>query len=73
MKSCLVLTDLPVAYKVQNFNNTNLTTIRNKWPAIKKAVERGVDLTNSFGIDRDNLTSNRARERHKRAKSSDRR
>lgn len=57
MKSCLVLTDLPVAYKVQNFNNTNLAMIRQHWPAIKKAVERGVDLTNSFGIDRDNLTS----------------
>jgi uncharacterized protein with ParB-like and HNH nuclease domain len=60
MKSCLVLTDLPVAYKVQNFNNANLTTIRNNWPAIKKAVEGGVDLANSFGIDRDNLTSNNA-------------
>ena len=60
MKSCLVLTDLPVAYKVQNFNNANLTTIRNKWPDIKKAVERGVDLANSFGIDRDNLTSTNA-------------
>jgi uncharacterized protein with ParB-like and HNH nuclease domain len=57
MKSCLVLTDLPVTYKVQNFNNANLTTIRQHWPAIKKAVERGVDLANSFGIDRDNLTS----------------
>jgi hypothetical protein len=57
MKSCLVLTDLPVAYKVQNFNNANLTTIRQHWPRIKKAVERGVDLVNSFGIDRDNLTS----------------
>jgi uncharacterized protein with ParB-like and HNH nuclease domain len=57
MKSCLVLTDLPVAYKVQNFNNANLTTIRQQWPRIKKAVEQGVDLTNSFGIDRDNLTS----------------
>ena len=57
MKSCLVLTDLPVAYKVQNFNNANLATIRQQWPAIKKAVERGVDLANSFGIDRDNLTS----------------
>lgn len=57
MKSCLVLTDLPVTYKVQNFNNANLTTIRQNWPAIKKAVERGVDLANSFGIDRDNLTS----------------
>ena len=57
MKSCLVLTDLPVAYKVQNFNNANLTLIREHWPRIKSAVERGVDLANSFGIDRDNLTS----------------
>ena len=43
MKSCLVLTDLPVAYKVQNFNNANLTTIRQHWPKIKKAVEQGTD------------------------------
>jgi Protein of unknown function DUF262 len=57
MKSCLVLTDLPVAYRVQNFNNANLTTIRQHWPRIKKAVEHGVDLVNSFGVDRDNLTS----------------
>ena len=57
MKSCLVLTDLPVVYKVQNFNNANLELIRRDWPAIKSAVKRGVDLVNSFGIDRDNLTS----------------
>lgn len=57
MKACLVLTDLPVAYKVHNFNNANLTKIRQSWEAIRKAIERGVDLTNSFGIDRDNLTS----------------
>jgi hypothetical protein len=57
MKSCLVLTGLPVAYKVQNFNNANLTIIRENWDAIRKAIERGVDLVNSFGIDRDNLTS----------------
>lgn len=57
MKSCLVLSDLPVAYKVQNFNTTNLSTIRQNWAGIRQAVERGVDLVNSFGIDRDNLTS----------------
>jgi len=57
MKSCLVLTDLPVVYKVQNFSNPNLDIIRREWPAIKRAVTRGVDLANSFGIDRDNLTS----------------
>ncbi len=28
MKSCLVLSDLPVAYKVQNFNNENLSLIQ---------------------------------------------
>lgn len=57
MKSCLVLSDLPVAYKVQNFSQANLSLIRQNWPSIRRAVERGVDLANSFGIDRDNLTS----------------
>lgn len=57
MKSCLVLTDLPVAYRVQNFSQENLTKIRQNWPGVRMAVERGVDLANSFGIDRDNLTS----------------
>lgn len=57
MKACLVLTDLPVAYKVQNFSSQNLQKIRANWNAIKKAIESGVDLANSFGIDRDNLVS----------------
>jgi hypothetical protein len=57
MKACLVLTDLPVAYRVQNFNNQNLGLIQTSWPEIKSAIERGVDLANSYGIDRDNLTS----------------
>jgi len=57
MKTCLVLTDLPVAYKVNNFNNRNLTLIRDNWEGIKSAIERCIDLVNSFGIDRDNLTS----------------
>ncbi len=57
MKSCLVLTDLEVVYKVKNFNNVNLELIRKNWEQIKGAIWRGVDLINSFGIDRDNLTS----------------
>jgi uncharacterized protein with ParB-like and HNH nuclease domain len=57
MKSCLVLTDLPVKYKVENFNNKNLTLIEKNWKEIKNAIERGVDLANVFGIDRDTLTS----------------
>ncbi len=31
--------------------------IREHWPRIRRAIERGVDLANPFGIDRDNLTS----------------
>jgi len=57
MKSCLVFSDLPVAYKVQNFSNDNLALIQKNWKGIKGAIERGVDLANFFGIDRDNLTS----------------
>jgi len=57
MKSCLVLTNLPVAYKVENFNNHNLSLIQDRWEDIKSAIRRGVDLVNFFGIDGDNLTS----------------
>ncbi len=57
MKSCLVITDLPVAYQVKNFTNKNLNLIQSKWQEIKDAIERAVDLMNRFGIDRDNLTS----------------
>jgi hypothetical protein len=57
MKSCLVLTNLSVQYKVQNFNIVNLTLIKNSWEKIKNAIERGVGLANYFGVDRDNLTS----------------
>jgi hypothetical protein len=57
MKTCLVLSDLPVQYKVENFNNTNLTEIHRRWKTIKTAIEAAVTLVNSFGIDRDSLTS----------------
>jgi len=60
MKTCLVLSDLPVQYKVKNFNNQNLELIHTRWDGIKDAIERAVDLVNSFGVDRDTLTSQNA-------------
>lgn len=57
MKTCLVLSDLPIQYKVENFKRENLELIYTKWQAIKKAIEVAINLINSFGIDRDNLTS----------------
>ncbi len=57
LKTCLVVTDLPVEYRVQNFNNQNLSLMQGKWERIRKAIENGVNLINSFGIDRDTLLS----------------
>jgi hypothetical protein len=57
LKTSLVVTDLPVQYKVDNFSNQNLALIQRRWEAIKAAIEAGVNLVNWFGIDRDNLTS----------------
>lgn len=57
MKSCLVLTDLPVKYQVQNFNHQNLMRIRDKWTEIKRSLRAAVEFVNRHGIDRDTLTS----------------
>jgi len=56
-KACLVLCDLPVQYRVENFKKENLDLMRDRWEAITGAIERGVNLVNTFGIDRDTLTS----------------
>ncbi len=57
MKACLVLSDLPNAYKVSNFTKKNLDLIRENWERIKSALEMTVRLANDFGIDRETLTS----------------
>ena len=60
MKTCLVLADLPVAYKVENYTEKNLGVMEKNWPRVKDAVERCVKCVNSFGIDRNNLTAKNA-------------
>jgi len=60
MKNCLVLADLPVAYKVQNYTGKNLAVMESNWPKVKDAVERCVKCVNSFGIDENNLTAKNA-------------
>ena len=57
LKTCLVLSGLDIPYKVSNFNRENLEKIEENWVHIKAAIERGVELVNNFGIDRDTLTS----------------
>lgn len=57
LKTCLVLCDLPVQYRVRNFSDKNLGLIFEQWEGIKAAVEAGVSLANHFGLDRDTLLS----------------
>jgi hypothetical protein len=57
LKTCLVLSDLPVQYRVQNFSDKNLGLIFERWASIKAAIEAGVNLANRFGLDRETLLS----------------
>lgn len=57
MKSCLVLSDLDVRYRVGNFTTTNLRLIETNWKRIKANLEHTLRLVNRFGIDREVLTS----------------
>ncbi|MGQ7794321.1 DUF262 domain-containing protein [Faunimonas sp. B44] len=57
MKSCLVLSDLDVTYKVNNFTNQNLAIIEQQWAQIKHTLENTLRLVNAFGIDKETLSS----------------
>ena len=60
LKSCLVLSDLPVRYRVGQFNRENVSTIEAEWPSIKTAIETAATLINQFGIGEKTLTSRNA-------------
>lgn len=60
MRCCLVLSDLQVLFKVNSFKSGNVQLIKNNWEAIKKALNRTVDLLVSFGFNSSLLTSQNA-------------
>jgi hypothetical protein len=57
MKSCLVLLDHPVAYRVSSFTKGTCTVIRSCWDEVRQSIKRAVDAASAFGIDEDTLTS----------------
>lgn len=57
MKACLLLSGLDHIYQVKNFTNRNLAIMRGNWMKIQQSLKRTFQLVNSFGIDRENLTS----------------
>ncbi|GAB4176021.1 MAG: DUF262 domain-containing protein [Calditrichia bacterium] len=60
MRSCLVLTDCPVLFKVRSFKKENIDKIKNEWGNIKKSISKTIDLLVEFGFNGENLTSQNA-------------
>ena len=60
MRSCLVLTDCPVLFKVNSFKKENIDKIKNEWENIKTAISKSVDMLVEFGLNGENLTSQNA-------------
>ena len=59
LKACLVLCDFPdIAFKIDNFNNTNMMKIQSQWDDIIKALTEAIMLVARLGFNRDNITSN---------------
>ena len=57
MRACLVLSDLPVLFKVNSFRSENVELIKANWPKIKEALVTTVNLIFSFGFNGSALTS----------------
>ena len=61
LKSCLVLSDFKdIAFKVDNFNKTNMLTIESQWDKISNAIRLAVELVAGYGYNRSTLVSNNA-------------
>lgn len=61
LKGCLYLTDnLPIQYKIKNFNRTNLEKIENNWANIKFNIETAIQLASRFGYSDKNIVAKMA-------------
>jgi len=57
LKACLVLENLDVKFKSDNFTKENMARIEKNWERISDSIELGVKLLSSFGYCKDNLLS----------------
>ena len=60
LKACLVLSDLEVQYKINNFNSDNLTIISNNWLTVKKYLTLTATLIAQYGFMPQNIVSQNA-------------
>ena len=60
LKTCLMLTDSDVKFKVKNFKAEQVEEIQNQWEAIKSCIKETFKLIRRFGINPQSLTSKNA-------------
>jgi uncharacterized protein with ParB-like and HNH nuclease domain len=62
LKALLVLSDLPAEYRIANFSNENLGTMKLEWleSTLKEDLLSALDLIVEFGLDSQSLTSSNA-------------
>lgn len=51
MRTCIVLSDLPVKYRLESFNRKNIQRIRERWEGIKHSLNRMIELLPSLGYN----------------------
>ena len=57
LKAGLMLCDVNVAFRVDNFNRANMDVLEASWPDVKRALLLTVSLIDRFGFSRDNLSA----------------
>jgi len=61
LKASLVLSDIKdIAFKINNFNASNMRMIEHKWEEISRALQVSTSLVASFGFNYQTLTANYA-------------
>lgn len=60
LKTCLVLCDKDIKFKVDNFNSRNMLDIENQWDKIREIILATVELVAGFGFNYQTLTSHNA-------------
>ncbi len=57
LKAGLMLCDVNVVFRVDNFNRANMDMLEERWPAVKQTLLLTASLVDRFGFSRDNLSA----------------
>ena len=60
LKCCLMLADLDLRWRVENFNRPNMLKIETLWPQIEQAIRLTVETVGGFGFTGKTLASTNA-------------